>query len=194
MATAAAKSSPAAVGVAAAAAAEMASETRARVRAAMRLKCGLGELEAADAEVGVFNWAVREADALRAPRSWASPRFVAVYAAKARSVLANLDRASYVGNAALADRVAAGEVKPHDVAFMTPQEAHPERWREVLELKVQRDEYAATVRPVAMTDQFRCKRCKKRECVSQELQLRSADEPATIIVTCISCSNTWRIG
>ena len=77
---------------------------------------------------------------------------------------------------------------------MKPQELFPERWREVVDLKVQKDEYATTVKPVAMTDQFRCKRCKKRECVYQELQLRSADEPATIIITCISCSNTWRVG
>lgn len=154
----------------------------------------LDELHARDLEIGIYNWSLQHADAFRVTKSWSNSKFVDVYSAKVRSVLTNLDPASYVGNGELRERLRAGGVKPHEVAFMKPQDMFPERWREVVELKVQKDEYATTVKPVAMTDQFRCKRCKKRECVYQELQLRSADEPATIIITCISCSHTWRIG
>lgn len=155
---------------------------------------GVGDLCAKDIEVGIFNWSIQQADAFRIPKLWSSSKFASLYAAKARSVMMNLDPETYVGNTQLVPLLASGEVKPHQIAFMKPQEMFPERWREVVALKVQKDEYAATVKPVAMTDQFRCNRCKKRECVYQELQLRSADEPATIIVTCISCSHTWRVG
>lgn len=168
---------------------------RDRVREMCKARCAtLDDDLIADLEIGILNWSLQQADAFRVPKTWASPKFAAIYGAKARSVLMNLDRASYIGNAGLLDRLVARELKPHEVPFMKPQDTFPERWREVVDLKVQKDEYAATVKPVAMTDQFRCKRCKKRECVYQELQLRSADEPATIIITCISCSNTWRIG
>ncbi len=149
---------------------------------------------AKDLEIGVFNWALEQADLYRVPKTWSNARFRAIYDAKVRTMLLNLDKDSYVGNNHILDRVLRHEVKPHELPFMKPYELFPDRWKEVVELKVQRDEYAATVKPVSMTDQFRCKRCKKRECVYQELQLRSADEPATIIVTCISCSHTWRIG
>ena len=155
---------------------------------------GLTEELAKDLELGIFNWSLEQADVFRVPKSWVSHKFTAIYGAKARSVIMNLDASSYVGNTDLIKRVLAGEVVPHAIPFMKPQEMFPERWREVVDLKVQKDEYAITVKPVAMTDQFRCKRCKKRECVYQELQLRSADEPATIIITCISCSHTWRVG
>ena len=44
----------------------------------------------------------------------------------------------------------------------------------------------------AMTDQFKCGRCKQRKCTYYELQTRSADEPATIFVTCLDCGKNWK--
>ncbi|PNH12591.1 Transcription elongation factor A protein 3 [Tetrabaena socialis] len=155
---------------------------------------GLGDDQAKDLEIGIYNWSLKQADSFRIPKLWTNSKFNDMYCSKTCSLLANLDPTSYVGNTDLIKRVLAKEVKPHDLPFMKPPEIFPERWREVVELKVQKDEYATTVKPVAMTDQFRCKRCKKRECVYQEMQLRSADEPATIIITCISCSHSWRVG
>lgn len=159
-----------------------------------RKQLGLDTPQAEDLERGIFNWALQRADSKKIPKQYTNQRFMAVYALKTFSVLANADPTSYIGNSTLLPRIRNGEIKPHDVAFMKPQDSMPDRWKEVIELKVKKDEYAATVRPVAMTSQFRCQRCKKRECVYQEQQLRSADEPASIIVTCIACSNTWRVG
>ena len=147
-----------------------------------------------DIETAVFNWSLNQADTFRVQKTWTNAKFQNIYHVKAHSILLNLDPTSYVQNKGLVERVRSGEVKPEDVPFMRPSEMFPERWREVVDLKVQREEYATNVKPVAMTDQFRCKRCKKRECVYQEVQLRSADEPATIIITCVSCSHTWRVG
>ena len=155
---------------------------------------GLTEIQARDLEIGIYNWTLQKAEACKIPRSWASQRFLSRYMAKSRSVLANLDPSSYVGNTSLLQRVREELIAPHEIAHMQPMDVYPERWKEVVELKVQRDEYAATVKPVAMSNEYRCSRCKKNDCVYQELQLRSADEPATIIITCISCSHTWRVG
>lgn len=167
---------------------------RQRVRDAIVQHASLQPEAAHDVEVGIYNASLQQADAFRILKSWNNSKFVSLYTSKAQSILVNLDPKTYIGNTELSKQVNSGQVKPHKVPFLKPQDTFPERWREVVELKVQRDEYATTVKPVAMTDQFRCKRCKKRECVYQELQLRSADEPATIIVTCISCGNTWRVG
>jgi DNA-directed RNA polymerase subunit M/transcription elongation factor TFIIS len=53
---------------------------------------------------------------------------------------------------------------------------------------MQRDEYIHNAKPAAMTNQFKCGRCKKNECSHHELQLRSCDEPATQFITCINCA------
>ena len=169
------------------------SALRDSVRARFVELTGLSD-KVADFEKGILNWCLRYADAHRVSRSWSNPHFSAIYKSKARSLLLNLDPSSYVNNVTLVKRLAAGEVHACDLAVMKPHDLFPERWRDVIELKEQRDEYASSVKPVAMTNQFRCNRCKKRECVYQELQLRSADEPASIIVTCISCNHTWRVG
>lgn len=155
---------------------------------------GFDDAMVIDIEKGLFNWSLNQADTFKIQKTWTNQKFEKIYLAKMASLLFNLDSSSYVENKTLIDRVRDGRLQPHELAFLRPSEMFPERWQDVVNLKVQREEYAINVKPVAMTDQFRCDRCKKRECVYQEIQLRSADEPATIIITCNSCSHTWRVG
>lgn len=44
----------------------------------------------------------------------------------------------------------------------------------------------------ATTDQFKCGKCKKRQCTYYQMQTRSADEPLTTFVQCVACGNRWR--
>ena len=39
---------------------------------------------------------------------------------------------------------------------------------------------------------YTCRACGSKETVSVEKQLRSADEPMTLIITCVVCGKTWR--
>lgn len=145
-------------------------------------------------ERGIYNWVVQHAMRNKVVCNWRFPKFMSLYVYKARSVLANLDPRSYVHNSRLLRRLNEGEFTAHDVAFLDPRHMFPERWKEVLDLKLQKDEYIYNEKPAAMTDQFKCSRCKKRECIYQELQLRSCDEPVSLFITCINCGNRWRIG
>lgn len=157
-------------------------------------KTGLDETMAKDAEIGVFNWTLLRADERRVPRNWKNAHFARIYASKARSVAANLVPTSYVSNARLVSRLVDGELLPHDIPTMSPDHVFPERWRTVVEAKTRRDEYISNAKPTAMTNQFLCGRCKKRECSFMELQTRSCDEPATLFIQCLSCGNRWRMG
>jgi transcription elongation factor S-II len=152
------------------------------------------DLQATDLEIGTFNWTLRKADELKIPRMWTNARFNQLYLSKARSLIGNVDASAYVGNTRLVERIQEGEFKPHDVASMQPDHVFPERWRNVVEMKVRRDEYICNARPAAMTDQFKCNRCKKRECSYMELQTRSCDEPASLFIQCLACGNRWRMG
>jgi len=44
----------------------------------------------------------------------------------------------------------------------------------------------------ASTDMFTCKKCKSKRTTYYEAQIRSADEPATIFITCIDCGKHWK--
>lgn len=157
-------------------------------------RTGMDEEHARDAEIGVCNWVLAYAGRTRIQKHWRNPRFAAVYAIKARSVICNLDPASYVCNHRLVTRITEGEFCPHDVAWMRPENVHPERWQRTLDLKTQQDHYLDNAKPAAMTDAFKCKRCSKRECSYTEMQLRSSDEPMTLFFTCLNCGDRWRKG
>lgn len=169
-------------------------ETRERVRAHLQNDAGLTQVEALDAEIGVFNWALEMAEKKSVAKSWKQPSFAAIYAFKASSVVANFDANSFVENRELVDRMRRGEFAPHEVAFMTPQQVFPERWRLIKESKEQKDEYVYNEKQAAMTDQYKCGKCKYRECVYREVQLRSCDEPVSLFITCLKCGNAWRMG
>jgi DNA-directed RNA polymerase subunit M/transcription elongation factor TFIIS len=164
------------------------------VRGHLEEDAGLDPREAEDAEIGIFNWALEAAETKSIAKSWKQATFVALYARKAKAVVVNMDGGSFLGNTGLVERMRAGEFRPHDVAFMQPFDVFPERWKQVIEAKTQREEFVYNDKPTSMTDQFLCGKCKQRECVYRELQLRSCDEPASVFVSCLKCGNNWRVG
>ena len=68
----------------------------------------------------------------------------------------------------------------------------PERWKKMLERKNEMENNRYAPRLTANTDNFTCRKCKSNECSYYQLQTRSADEPMTTFVTCISCGNRWK--
>jgi transcription elongation factor S-II len=75
---------------------------------------------------------------------------------------------------------------------MTHQEMNPEHWKEMLNRKIKRDQSKFSTKIEASTDMFTCKKCRSKKCTYYELQTRSADEPATIFVTCLDCGKNWK--
>ena len=157
-------------------------------------KTKLPENVVKDIEIGIFNWTIEQCNIKRMVNNWKNPRFQDIYLEKARSVVTNLDKESYLGNGNLADRVERGEFLPHQLPFMKPENVFPDRWKETIDAYFKRTEYSYENHEMAMTDQFKCGKCKSRQCVYREMQTRSADESATIFVRCCNCGATWKIG
>jgi transcription elongation factor S-II len=80
-----------------------------------------------------------------------------------------------------------GEIVPQSLAFMTHQEFAPEKWKDLLDQKMKRDIAKYDKKIEASTDMFTCRKCKSKRSSYIELQTRSADEPATIFITCLDC-------
>lgn len=157
-------------------------------------KTALPEYTASQVERGVFNWSIAWADKKGVAKTWKNDGFASIYMSKARSLAFNMDPQSPVGNKNLVSRILEGELNPRDLAFMTPAQIFPEQWKRVIDEKIERDEYIYNEKPAAMTNQFKCGKCKNRECIYQERQMRSCDEPMSIFVYCLRCGNRWRIG
>lgn len=174
--------------------AEMGSEIRDRVVSLLKAKSELEDLYAKDIEIGIYNWTLQYADSIRVTRNWKVQRFVNIYLDKARSVISNIDPNSYLNNSRLVTRLKEHEFLPHELPFMTPDSVFPEKWKQIMDERVKKELNVFDEKPQSMTNQFKCGKCKKRECIYQELQLRSADEPMTLFITCLNCGNRWKIG
>lgn len=79
-----------------------------------------------------------------------------------------------------------------DLPYLNDTELRPDVWSELIEAKKLREEFE-TKKPEAMTSEYKCSKCKGRSCKWEERQLRSMDEPSTIIVHCLECGHLWRM-
>lgn len=141
---------------------------------------------ASNLEKGIYNYAIKQSNERLVVKKWENVYFVQLYMDKLRSIFANL------GCPDLVTMINSKKIKIHEIAFMTHQELQPEKWRQLLEDKKIRDENRFTPKIQASTDTFTCWKCKSKECTYYQLQTRSADEPMTLYISCISCGNRWK--
>ena len=127
-------------------------------------------------------------------RSWKSPVFVEIYRQIVRAVMSNIHPESPVKNPRLLNRVLDGEFKLYEIPMMTSYDMFPEKWFELKDKLLQREQKILEGNKSRATDQFKCRRCNKRECTYYELQTRSADEPMTCFISCLNCGKEWRQG
>lgn len=136
-------------------------------------------------EIGVFNFTIREAAFKQIIKKWKNPQFCEIYSSRMRSVLHNVK--NYIR-----PQILSGQINTEQLAYMTHQEMCPEKWKEKLEKKMKIDLSHFSSNIEASTDMFTCKKCKSKRCTYYEMQTRSADEPATIFITCLDCGKGWR--
>jgi len=138
-------------------------------------------------EVGVFNYAIKEANCKTIIKKWDNPAFQQLYTDRLRTIYLNIQ------NVKFAERILTEELSPGEIAYMTHQEMDPLHWKEQIDAKMKRDASKYTERVEATTDMFTCKKCHSKKCSYYELQTRSADEPTTIFVTCQDCGKHWKM-
>ena len=137
-------------------------------------------------EIGIYNYALEEAEIRNIVKRWDNPHFVMLYERKLVSILKNLSSPDVVKM--LKERA----FKPHELAKKTHQELNSERWAALLEAKKQKEENLYAPRLEASTDNYTCFKCKSKKCTYFQLQTRSADEPMTTFVTCLTCGNRFK--
>ena len=143
-------------------------------------------------EESIFKNVFELAKERRVLRKWDNPIFMKMYVNKARSIYTNLKEDSYVKNVKLSQKIRKKKFDIDNIGEMSYQELYPEHWKKLLDEKFKREKVMYEEQEEAMTDQFRCGRCKSRKCTYYELQTRSADEGMTTFITCINCGNRWK--
>lgn len=136
-------------------------------------------------EKGIFNYALKEADQRKIVKKWDNKFFVQIYLNHLKSILNNL-------NEKWIQSINNEEIQAHKLAFMNHQELNHDRWAAMIDIKSKRDKNKFETNMAAATDTFTCRKCKGKKCTYYSQQVRSADEPMTIFVTCLDCGNRWK--
>ena len=152
-------------------------------------------------ERGIFNMTLEEAK----NKVW-DDYFKSLYINKAVNIYTNLNPESYLKNKSYIYKVLDREWNEFQLPRLTAQERFSELYPycekcEIIHYNKLKCE--GKVVKVSIDDipdgQFKCFICTKNKRPNYktsyyELQLRSADEPATVFVTCLVCDKRWRIG
>lgn len=139
-------------------------------------------------EIAIFNYAIEKAKQQKGVIiKWEIPAFVQIYTDHLRTILHNLDH-----NEEIRQKLIEKTISPKDFVFMTHQEWNPKLWENAIEEKQKKDSMKYNKTIASSTDMFICKKCGNNKCTYYEMQTRSADESATIFVTCLTCGKKWR--
>jgi DNA-directed RNA polymerase subunit M/transcription elongation factor TFIIS len=140
---------------------------------------------ALNTERAVFNWTVRECERHREPAMWLMPWTVQRYKQRLSAVAYNLPL--------WAAAVVAGECKAHEVASRSHQALRPDVWDELVQRQHARTLALYTMDEDAVPESiYTCRRCKGRRVSNYQMQTRSADEPMTTFLKCVTCGHAWK--
>ncbi len=112
----------------------------------------------------------------------------AIYYDKLHDILINLDDNYYLQNKTFKLAIKDNVLDPSQIAFLSPEQIHPENWAAVVSRMKFKEKTENTMRT---TDFYKCPKCKERKCTLTELQMRCADEPMSKIITCLVCYTTF---
>ena len=143
-------------------------------------------------EKSIYNYIITISKEKNIMRSWDNKIFISLYISKIRSIYSNLKKDSYLQNNDFLDKIKSNQIDPEKVGELSIYDIFPDNWTELLNIKSKRDKLKYELKPEAMTNLFKCRKCGSRETSYYEVQTRSADEPMTQFITCLSCNNRWK--
>lgn len=143
-------------------------------------------------EKDIYNSVISYSKKNNIKRSWECVAFKSLYLSRIRSFYSNIKGDSYIQNLTFKSRILEDDIKSDNISSLSHVDIFPERWKILIEEKMKKEKLRYELKPEAMTDMFKCRRCGSRSCTYYEMQTRSADEPMTQFITCLDCNNHWK--
>jgi len=111
-----------------------------------------------------------------------------IYKNKFDDILVNID-VSKLNNNYLLDAILCGAINEKSIADLPPQNLFPDKWKKIID---RRKLIEDKKKNMATTNIFKCRKCHKNKCSVYQMQTRSADEPMTTFVNCLTCGASWK--
>ena len=144
-------------------------------------------------ERSIYNYTIKKCNELDIIKSWNNYLFSTIYIDKLKNCYFNLKDKD------IQNKILNKEIKSKNFAFIPFYEIHNSKWKNMVEEIEEKSKNKYLPNIEASTDS-ECRKCKaagktKEEytkCTYYQLQTRSADEPMTTFVTCITCGTRWK--
>jgi DNA-directed RNA polymerase subunit M/transcription elongation factor TFIIS len=121
-------------------------------------------------------------------KDFSHPQFEHLYRTRMMRITKNLDYESEVGDEYLATQLLDGLIDPSTVSKLDNKDLCPAKNQEILDRLSTRLNQHITLKTSSL---YRCHKCGHRETTIQNKQMRSLDEPSTLIITCTFCHYKW---
>jgi len=149
--------------------------TRKYVKAQIRI----GSKFDGNIEKSIYNNSIQISKSKDIIPSWENRLYVHIYKTLACYTIEHLRNDN-----GLKEKILSNEIKSHDVGYLQCKDVEPQMWTKE-DINIDIDEIAEGV--------FKCNKCGSRKTTYYSLQTRSADEPMTNYITCVSCKNRWKM-
>jgi len=143
-------------------------------------------------EQSMYNSTIQFSSENNIKKNWENKIFKSLYLARIRSIYTNLKEDSYLKNKNFKTKLLENDIDPKQISTLSNYDIFPEVWEELILKLSEKDKLKYELKPEAMTDMFKCRKCESRSCSYYEFQTRSADEPMTQFITCLDCNNNWK--
>lgn len=143
------------------------------------------EKKSKNIEISAFNYTIQQCNQRKIAKKWDSAIFIQIYLYKLKAIMLNL-------TSSIIDRILTNDIEASSVAFLSHQQLSPEKWANAMDKKQKQDNQKFEVHIEATTDTYTCRKCRSNKCSHYLMQTRSADEPMTCFITCVSCGNKWK--
>jgi transcription elongation factor S-II len=142
-------------------------------------------------EESIYNYALTQSELKGIEPNIDDKIFKRIYVNKIISLYNNIDKDSYVKNQNFLNRIYESNFDIKNIAFLTPQEIHKDHWKKYLDRQNANDDFLYSRTAGIRTNEYKCGRCKEKNCTYYQLQVRCSDEPMTTFINCLNCGNRW---
>lgn len=150
-----------------------------RTKTRTHLKSFLPDNSAKNAEKSIYNFTIRLCTDTDIEKSWENDLFKYVYVHKSLHVINNLKN-----NPSLVNHIIVNK-SSKEIAFVDPDMLKYDYTSDVIH--DDEDQNNDIIEGL-----FKCPRCKGKKTTYYSVQTRSADEPMTNFITCLTCKNRWK--
>ena len=142
-------------------------------------------------EESIYNYSINQSIIKGIEQNIDDKYFKRIYVNKIITLYNNLDETSYIKNTNFLNRLKNNEFDIKDIAFLSPQEINKEHWKKYIDRQSANDEFLYSRTVGIRTAEYKCGRCKEKNCTYYLLQVRCSDEPMTTFINCLNCGHRW---